>query len=226
MRLPHKSYLILQFIKGMTLLELLIAISLLSLIILALASINTFSHYHVLTAQYRSKVQNEASLILEHMTKQIGNAIGNEAVNGAKTVVNTDWISGHPAIRVFVDAGTLSGGLFQPGEGQGSNVTPTGNDHWIAYTYAGSGTYAHQLRYCNYCQDEDCIFSQCRQTPEVLTNRMTSFIPAYPANQNFVNIQFTTCWNTVGANLTACGSADNPDVTMNTDIKMPSVSTN
>jgi len=57
--------------RAVTLMELIIAIILMSLIILSLTSIYLFSRFHVFTSDRLTKAQNEASLVLEHMTKNI-----------------------------------------------------------------------------------------------------------------------------------------------------------
>jgi len=56
--------------------ELLVAVTLLSVILATLGTISHFSHYHVIGANRRSMLQNEISLSLEHMTKSIQQGIG------------------------------------------------------------------------------------------------------------------------------------------------------
>lgn len=62
--------------RSVTLFELLIAIALLSIVLLAFSSIHIFSNAHVITADRRTKLQNEVSKILEHMTKNVQMGIG------------------------------------------------------------------------------------------------------------------------------------------------------
>lgn len=92
---------------GVTLLELLIAIAMLGMIVLAFSSIDKFSRFHVQSSDKRAQVQNEASYVLEHMVKEIGKARG-----------------GFNNLPVTVDAGSQ----------QGINVT-TANGQ-IRYAYA------------------------------------------------------------------------------------------
>jgi len=63
--------------KSVTLVELIIAIVLLSVMVIGFSSIETFSRYHVLSADRRVKLQNNVSYALDHMTKHIAQAIGN-----------------------------------------------------------------------------------------------------------------------------------------------------
>lgn len=62
--------------SGITLLELLIAVSLLSLLIIGFSGIELFSRYQVISADKRTRVQNEAAHVVEHISKNIANAIG------------------------------------------------------------------------------------------------------------------------------------------------------
>jgi prepilin-type N-terminal cleavage/methylation domain-containing protein len=69
--------------KAVTLLELLIAIVLLSVVTIGISSIDIFSRSHVLSSQRRTTLQNEASFVLGHMTKEITRAIGNTRIDPA-----------------------------------------------------------------------------------------------------------------------------------------------
>lgn len=208
----------------MTLIELIIALSLVSVIVLGLSSINLFSHFQVTSSDRRAKIQNEATQVLEHMTKEISKAIGNEAINGADSVVNILSQINEVRTRVYIDA-NLNGQREAP------IVNPLpGQDHWIAYRHiTGGGVY--NVEYCSRCPDANCVFAQCMDSVEVLSRNINSFIPNKPVNglgqlnSNATTIQLTACWNPQAASLPN-GTADNPCVNMNTSIKMPSVSAN
>ena len=64
------------FNKSLTLLELLIALGLFSVIVLTFTSIQYFSHFHVVTSGRQSLLQNEISFALEHMAKFVSQAPG------------------------------------------------------------------------------------------------------------------------------------------------------
>jgi len=118
----------------MTLIELIIALVLLSVIILGLNSITLFSHFHVTSSDRRAKLQNEASLALEHMSKEISKAIGD--VNNTPVIIEDS----NRRIRIYIDAN---------GDGQR-------NDYYIAYQYQGSPDY-HIRYYPNYPGSSEVI---------------------------------------------------------------------
>lgn len=209
--------------KSLTLIELLIAIGLLSVIILAISNIDVFTRFHTISADRRAKLQNEVSILLEHMTKEISKAIGNEMSTGAGTVVFiTNNLPNDALIRVYIDA---NGNGRR--EAERSNPNPT-DDHWLAYRYDGSGSPSNQnqLRYCGRCQDNSCNFSLCMDGEEILSDRISGFVPFKPEDSdfyltyNYVDIQLASCWQPAQA-----ASPDNPEVVMRAKIKMPSVST-
>lgn len=61
---------------ALTLLELIIAIILLGVIVIGFSSIELFSRYQVLSADRRTQVQNEVALVLEHMSKNVMQGVG------------------------------------------------------------------------------------------------------------------------------------------------------
>lgn len=65
--------------QAITLLELLIGLCLLSVIILALNSIDIFSHFHVIDASRRIMLQKELSSSLDHMNKWVTQGAGDNA---------------------------------------------------------------------------------------------------------------------------------------------------
>jgi Tfp pilus assembly protein PilV len=185
--------------KSITLIELLIAIVLLAMVILGVNNVNVFSRYHLISTDRRTKIQNDASRCLEHMTKNASQAIGNEAVFGGTTAI-------YATTNVF--------SFFADANGDGLRGT-AGEDYWAGYRL---NTSTHQLGYCSHCSDYSC--SSC--SFEYLANNITAFSAA---NQgNYVNANITTCWNP--ASPATCNTPDNPSITMDTSIHLPSVSTN
>ncbi|MBU1727435.1 MAG: type II secretion system GspH family protein [Candidatus Omnitrophica bacterium] len=65
-----------KYFAAMTLIELLFALVLFSIIVLAIGSIESFSRYQVVGSDRRAKLQNEAMLVLEHMSKNAARATG------------------------------------------------------------------------------------------------------------------------------------------------------
>lgn len=194
--------------KSITLIELLIAIVLMSLVVLGFSSIDLFSRYHVITSDRRIKAQNEASYALEHMSKEIVKAIGNERVYGTNTVVDLQDPIGTEAarIKVYIDANQ-----------NGLRETVSGTDYWIAYRFHNSGSESYQILYCRQCRNKPC--TQCESSWETLSNKITNFNVS--KSLNFVEVQITARWDPALAS-----SSDNPSVNMRNRISMPSVSTN
>ncbi|MCX5711543.1 MAG: hypothetical protein NTY47_00505, partial [Candidatus Omnitrophica bacterium] len=117
--------------RGISVLELLIALILMSFIVLGFSSIELFSRYQVTSSDRRAKIQNEAAYVLEHMAKNIMNAIGT---------------SSNPGVYGIFPAGQ--------GQGQGQMANPPGitvridsngngqidsSDTIIAYIFSSDG---------------------------------------------------------------------------------------
>lgn len=232
-------------IKSVTLLELLIAIVLLSVIVLGLTSIDIFSRHHVVDADRRAKLQNEIYFLMEHMTRNVvgvpvvtggnnsGGAIGNEIINGSDTVIDIATDSGNndrKRLKIYVDAdmdGVRDAEVGDPDEDE---------DHWIAYLFydssAGGGN-ENKFRFCARCKNKNCSVGggACSSGWVTLAENIVDFIPVKPVNgsleldNNYINVQITACFDPANAiTAFACGTGDNPQITMNTSIKMPSVS--
>lgn len=222
----------------MTLMELMIAVILLSLIALGFSSIAMFSHMQMITTDRRAKAQNEATFVLEHMNKEIPRAIGNIATDGANRVIDTRQIGGDNAVSVFIDMPDTSVGA--------AANTPNGrrdaNDRWIAYRF---NELTHSIWYCPQCNaivgaailnsDGSAVCASCNPawgTNDIntLSDHIVAFFPpvitvidAGPPVQlgNSIDLDITARWNAAQG-----VSTDNPDVRMQSRIKMPSVSVN
>lgn len=182
--------------SGITLMELLIAIVLLSVVVLAVSSIDLFSRYHVITSDRRARLQNELSYTLEHMTKEISKAVGNRQVQNP---INITTIQGYPGIAIYTDSDR---------NGQA--------DLWIAYIFYNVTPY-YEIRYCSNCSDGWC--STCNILPlTTIARRIQTFTPADNNLTNYIDVNITGRWQPA-----LDVSVDNPEITMRTRIKMPSV---
>ena len=83
--------------KSLTLFELIIAISLLSVLVLAFYGMELFSRRQVVTSDRQALLQNEASLALEHMSKNVQQGVGNPA---RRALANT---AGNDGFSVFIE---------------------------------------------------------------------------------------------------------------------------
>ncbi|MDD5347634.1 MAG: prepilin-type N-terminal cleavage/methylation domain-containing protein [Candidatus Omnitrophica bacterium] len=196
--------------QAITLIELLISIVLLAMVIVGFMSIDTFSRHHLVSSDRRAKLQNEAMLILEHMTKQLIGVIGDsesEPINITAAGANSRRVRG------FIDNGDGIRGL---------------NDNWTDYCFGtndcGAGSDTHTLSF-QLVDNSTGTASPVAASRETLSRRVSAFRATmdYANSRNYFDVTVTTCWDPDGAPL-ACHTADNPAVTLNTTIRLPSVS--
>jgi type II secretory pathway component PulJ len=195
MSLAHK--------KSVTLVELLIAISLLSLIVIGFSSIDVFSRYQVITSSRRSTLQNEVSYALDHMSKHISQAAGNRKIDEQKPIY-TESIGGQNAIEAHIDSNR---------NGQA--------DKWIVYRLVSANATPSEEHRILYCSDWDIPSLRCSVNEEVICRRVQTFNIDDSAQQDYVRVRVTARWQVEQA-----ASIDNPEVTMRANIRMPAVSTN
>lgn len=208
--------------RGITLVELLISVVLLSIIVLGLGNIDLFSRFHVISSDRRAKIDNEASLALEHMGKQIINAFGNEIIDAANSVVSV--VANSPpgddgnTIRFKID-------------GNSDGVAET----WRAYLYhnnlAVSGK--NQIWYCPQCSDSSCATCTPAWGTEanIVSRNISGFTPSKPVdgsnrlNKNYLTVEIQACWDPAQTYY-SCATPNNPSIQMKNNINMPAVSTN
>lgn len=242
-------------IKSVTLLELIIAIALLSVIVLGLTSIDFFSRHHVVDADRRAKLQNQLYFVLEHMnrtitgTTNVGGAIGNEYLNTDTapypSVVDINHATGNTErtrLKIYVDAGNGTAGSSPDGIRQADvgNNPNTYDDHWVVYLFydaSGPMPQRQEIQYCDRCKSDKC--QNCMGNNWVtLADNIVKFDPVKPVdgtgnlNDNHIDVEISACFDPWYADASRritsypCGSGDNPEVTMKTSIKMPSVTVN
>ncbi|MFA4888569.1 MAG: hypothetical protein WC628_03215 [Candidatus Omnitrophota bacterium] len=188
--------------KALTFLELIIAMLLAAVILLAIHNISFYTNFHVLTADRRAKTQNEAVFCLEHMSKELARAIGNEKINVGQIVD----ITGDVNISAFIDA--------YPGDGQRGSA-----DYWIKYSFNRG---ERNLTYCGNCgADKNCAV--CGSSWEKISDKVYDF-NANPTD-NFISLNITACYDPKEKKF-LCGTPDNPTANLTTRIKMPQVSVN
>ncbi|MFA5115494.1 MAG: prepilin-type N-terminal cleavage/methylation domain-containing protein [Candidatus Omnitrophota bacterium] len=195
MKLPLKN-------NGLTLLELLIALILTGIVAVSIFSLDIFGSYHLTGLDKRRRVQNQVSDVLEHISKNIINAVGNTAISGMSPVNISEGVS----LELYVD---------RPGEGEasGDGRQGTGRDAWVAYHYDSS---LYQIKYCSNYGSADCNADWL-----VIAKNISAFSPTYEAPDNFITVNIIGCWNAGEAG--TCGSPDNPAVNMTSRFNMPSV---
>ena len=196
--------------KSITLIELLIALSLLAVMVLSINSIGVFSRYHSVSADRRAKIQNELSLSLEHLTKHLSTATGNETLYGDDSAVYISPNSTSTTVlSVFTDANF-------------DGLVDSTNDYWIGYNFNSS---THQLSYCGQCASASC--GSCSVTTEYLSEHITAFSAEkkLSAGENYIEVALSACYDPAQTHA-SCGSADNPDISMSTSVGLPAVAIN
>jgi hypothetical protein len=194
--------------KSVTLLELLIAIVLLSVVTIGISSIDIFSRSHVLSSQRRTSLQNEASFVLGHMTKEITRAIGNTQIDRA-----VFFYINNNGIRIRIDDHPLPSG----------NGRIDLDDSWIAYRQVGSEIWFY---------DNAGTVEPPAGPHDVLASHVVFTDFTQPSDTwglqidrdlsvNFIDVTIRCRWRP-----NPPASVDNPQVELRTRIKMPSVSTN
>jgi hypothetical protein len=181
---------------------------LLSIIILGLTNIDLFSRSHVISSDRRAKIDNEISLALVHMAKNIGKAIGD--VNQAPVTLTT--IGGDNAITVWIDYNT--------------NGQRDASDKQIAYRYSPAPNYEIWY-YSNYTDSPASyeVLTSKKIRPDFSSTTSQPTYRTYSSSNNYIVVQLTACWDPSQTRY-SCDTPNNPSVTMKANIKMPSVTTN
>lgn len=223
---------------ALTLLELIFSLIILSFIVLSVVSIETFVRGQTYEADLRAQLQNENLIVLEHISKQAFRAIGNEFLYGPNTLIKAGPESISPdqvVLRIYVD-----------GNGNGQR-DPLPQDYVIAYRYlskTGAAANRFRLGYCGNCSTPACNFpaaGQCAVPVEIISGsgvlekrkiaNLDLVVNKNTNNQlveNYLFVNITSCRDPQNIDLTAnpSGTTDNPCVTMQSRILLPSVTTN
>jgi hypothetical protein len=232
--------------NAVTLIELMLGIAFLSVVVLSIGSLSYFSNFQAMNTDRRARLQNLVSITVEHMQKEISKAAGNEIALGADSVINTSTVSGNTALKVYVDSGTMYGatGIYSPGDGKSGGPA----DRLVAYRFTGGAilpaTDRYQIWFCPECTDPPAC-GTCNPVWGTATNIVSGRIselftygnianlvitkPGSPGalNSNTVGIQIKACWNPADPAIIglADGTVDNPCITSDIQISMPSVIT-
>jgi len=185
-----------RHLRSTSLLELLIAIILVSLVAVGFTSIDLFSRHHVLSSDRLAKLQNELSYILEHMNKEISGAIG-DTEHASVTIEDSKM-----RIRFYSDInqdGKISEG-----------------DYEKAYQFL---PLSHEVNYYSSYPDSSETLSK------KISSCSFQHTWTVAQKDNYVTVNISACWDPDGDH-NSCGSSENPGVAMHSRIRMPSVSTN
>jgi len=185
--------------KSLTLLELLIALSLFFVIVLAFTSIQYFIRFHLVTSERQSLLQNEISFALEHMAKFVSQGVG---------PLPLETVGGNPpnGFRVRVDRNLTRTPPQFP--------TPanTDDDNWISYRLIGA-----PLRLTCSCATISASSPSCAN---FIGDDLSFHIPTPPAagfninitgNGSMIEVALVARWQPNNG-----VSLDNPQVVMKT----------
>lgn len=181
---------------AVTLLELLVALILLSILVLSISSVVNFSRYHVINADKRARVQNDVSFVLAHMRKSVQRGIGDTNNPPLVTIAN--------GFKVRVDNNT-------PGN--------YNDDRWLNYALS-----ANTLSFS--CTQVSASSPACpaaeNLSTKIVSGAVFAAIPAVPASG--FNYYFRDNDTTLEVAIVArydpasAVSADNPEVIMKNSI--------
>ncbi len=183
--------------RALSLLELILAVVLLSLIGLGFTSISNFSRQNVITVIRRAKLQDSIAYVLEHMSRTMANAVGDTT---HWPINNLSIIGNDTALEINTSNYNLTGALVLM---------------QVAYSYNATN---YQLQY--YGNSSNLT----NPPPEVLaTNIITNLSDlstgnvAYNNITGYVAIKVGGRWDPANAT-----SPTNPEVRTYTYIKIPS----
>ncbi|MFA5100704.1 MAG: hypothetical protein WC547_07475 [Candidatus Omnitrophota bacterium] len=187
--------------RALTLMELIIALVLFSLMILGIANIEIFCKHAFMGTDRKTRIMNEAAYVVEHMSKYIAKAVG----DAKDFPVSDEPIAGCDDItRVWTD--------------YNENGVRDAGDMQIVYCFNST---SHTMDYYPGFWTWPEPFTD-NPAYEILSRNIIECISEFGSNMNYVDVNITTCWN---ASI-PCGTVDNPQMTIQTRIAMPMVSIN
>lgn len=164
---------------GTTLLELLIAIILLSIVVLGVSSIDFFSRAHLISSDRRVKLQNELSYCLEYMTKGI--MLGTGSQGSATTTQPIKWYPSDEAPRTGFSV------RVDPRNAE-ENPTPqdTGDDLWFNY-YLDGNSLKFSCAKVNESSSPSCPAGETL-TGHIIAGVTSGVMPANPGSGFYINL--------------------------------------
>lgn len=192
-----------------------VSIAVVGTMVLSFYSLETYSHQQVISADRRTKVQNSLSFCMEHMTKYVQQAGGNNNIN-------------YPAITLYpVASGTKTG--FQIRVDFNSPQTPAdfSDDALVYYTLAGNTLSTGCTGTCGTFLSEDL-------SSKIVANFNNSVLPDSPTDGFYVVVDSSGNFVDVGlvgrytpAEVTTPATRlTNPQVAMKTRLICNNSSTN
>jgi len=193
---------------SLTLVELLVSIALFSVIMLALTAISAFSYRTIIDSSRRSDIQQDAALVVEHVTSNVKRAIGST-------------IGPTPGFQRSLDGNTIAMRVDRvPLDGIPNDDA---NGQWIAYNYI-PGTYKVE-----YFANANCPSLgggwPTSNSGDALSSRITNFSLIPTGGRSHVYIFVIACYDPDNSPL-QCGAKGNPSIAISANIDMPMMSSN
>ncbi|MCM8783048.1 MAG: hypothetical protein NC909_01435 [Candidatus Omnitrophica bacterium] len=215
--------------KAVTLLELVIAISLLGVIILGMASLELFSRYYLSNADRLSIVQNELSFALDYIYKLIGTGVFGGAIgdiNNPPLEINRYPGKGY-ILKAYVDRNR--NGKRDPGDLRlGFQIREDPEYQlWVWAPCVGDTCDGPGSRYAVISKRLKGCCQEYEGGARIFSFAMNTGNPdnPYDPRKNYVDIRLGFCYDPYERGFN-CGTAENPMVYMYTRIRMPAVSVN
>ena len=216
---------------GVTLVELVISVALMSLLVLSYFQIDSFSRFQVVSSNRKARLQSDVSLILEQITKDAVGAIGSDGIipyPGHPPTVQIIYPGGVTVLRIWVDGNPYindsdpgyDGDDHLPNSRRDDLLACPNCDHEVGFSFTGAtGAVSdmYQVRYYRYCRGPRCDDIAGYVGPEVLSKHILSFTPALV--NNIIDLDISARWKPAEA-----ASIENPTVTMRSRLNMPAVS--
>ncbi|MBU0547288.1 MAG: prepilin-type N-terminal cleavage/methylation domain-containing protein [Candidatus Omnitrophica bacterium] len=195
--MPKRNY-------GLSLIELLVSMILMSLVLLGIFSIDLFSRHHVITSDKRAKVQNEISYAIEYMSKYVQQGIG-------------DYNS--PPITIYPTSGSQTGFRVRVDLNNPKTARDLTDDTWVNFYLDG-----------NALKTTGVITETL--TERIVGVFVTDIMPEFPAGGFYVKITDQGAAQGMAVDIglvgrydpAAAASLDNPQVAMKTRLVSPSSS--
>ena len=182
--------------KGLTLVELFIAIALAGLALLPITAVDIVSRKFLNTANYESRVQNEVGPILEMIAKDIARGYGMPDNPGVIVSATNDRVD----IRQI-------------------DTTPTyddfTDDSWVRYSYQDAPRYRITRRKCTAASQSDC---SSWGDPETLANNISACSFTIASDVSLNKNLWVTIAITARRDAAILSSPTNPEVTLRTTI--------
>jgi prepilin-type N-terminal cleavage/methylation domain-containing protein len=154
------------FFRGVSLIELMICIIVVSIMILSFYSFETYSHKQLIGADRRSKVQNTLAYCMEHMSKFVQQASGNASL-------------GYPAIELYPSASSTKTGFQVRVDLNSPHTASFNDDALIYYTLSGNTLSVGCTGTCG-------SFTGEALSSKVVANFSNSVMPAEPTDGFYV----------------------------------------